>query len=418
MSQDSTITGRPAIDPAHYREVMGHYPTGVAVITGNAVTGEPIGMVVGTFTSVSMDPPLIAFMPTTTSGTYALMKDSPAFCVNVLAHDQLELCRTMAVPRPGKFDEVAWRASPLGAPQLDDAVAHIHCRPHQEVEAGDHLIVLCEVAAMHVTRPVTPLLFFQGGYGGFNPKGMAAQVDAELIAAVRMAEVARPQVESLARSIPAETGVLVAVNDHEVTTALSAFGIGIEIEEALGERVPLMPPLGEAYVAFQRDPAGEEWIARSSSRDEEVHAKYRRRLAAVKERGYALSVIASDSPHSYDDLKDAMREYATGAMTPARERAVRAVIAETSPFFETLDIDEADTYDLGSIVVPVLGPDGYLAMCLRLRQLPLGVPGTTVRSWIDQLQSAAAKVAVKLAHDDDERYAAYQDAMPTGDYFM
>ena len=90
-----------APDPQQYREVMGHYPTGVAVVTGTSPEGDPIGMVVGTFTAVSLDPPLVAFMPTTTSGTYALMKDSPSFCVNVLAHDPLELCRLMAVPRPG-----------------------------------------------------------------------------------------------------------------------------------------------------------------------------------------------------------------------------------------------------------------------------------------------------------------------------
>ena len=104
------------VDPEHYREVMGHYPTGVAVVTGTSPEGDPIGMVVGTFTAVSLDPPLVAFMPTTTSGTYALMKDSPSFCVNVLAHDQLELCRLMAVPRPGKFDEVGLAALATGRP--------------------------------------------------------------------------------------------------------------------------------------------------------------------------------------------------------------------------------------------------------------------------------------------------------------
>ena len=162
------------LDPAAFREVMGHYPTGVAVVTGFD-GDQPVGMVVGTFSSVSMDPPLVAFMPQVGSGTYARLQRSAAYCINVLAHDQLALCRTMAVPRDDKFDDVDWSRSPLGAPVLADAVAHIHCRPHRTVEAGDHWIVLCEVEAMEVSRPVTPLLFFQGGYGGFSPGGMSAR---------------------------------------------------------------------------------------------------------------------------------------------------------------------------------------------------------------------------------------------------
>ena len=157
-----------------------------------------------------------------------------------------------------------------------------------------------------------------------------------------------------------------------------------------------MPPLGEAYVAFQPAEVGEQWVANASSRDEEVRAKYRRRLADVRERGYALSVVSAASPHTYDDLKAAMRDYAAGELTPAKERAVRSVISQTSPFFETVDIDDAQTYDLGSIVVPVLGPDAHAVMVLRARQLPQGVSGTVVRGWVEQMQQAAAAVAEHL----------------------
>ena len=109
---------------------------------------------------------------------------------------------------------------------------------------------------------------------------------------------------------------------------------------------------------------------RASSGDEEVRAKYRRRLTDVKDRGYAISVVFADSPFTYEDVKAAMREYAAGGLTPARERAVRAVFSQASPFFETVDIDDGETHGLGSIVVPVLGPDGNAVMVLRARQLP------------------------------------------------
>lgn len=168
------------IDPAVYREAMGHYPTGVAVVTGFH-DGQPIGMVVGTFTSVSMDPPLVAFMPQKSSGTYARLASTETYCINVVAADQLDLCRVMAGRGEDKFADVTWTTSEFGAPQLADAVAHVHCRPVQQVEGGDHWIVLCSVDAMEVTRPVTPLLFFQGSYGEFSKVPAARITDEALV---------------------------------------------------------------------------------------------------------------------------------------------------------------------------------------------------------------------------------------------
>jgi flavin reductase (DIM6/NTAB) family NADH-FMN oxidoreductase RutF/DNA-binding IclR family transcriptional regulator len=416
LAQESTDQF-PTIDPAQYREVMGHYPTGVTVVTGTSPDGDPIGMVVGTFTAVSLDPPLVAFMPTTTSGTFGLMRDSAAYCINVLAHDQLDLCRVMAVPRPGKFDDTAWSMSEHGAPVLHDAVAHIHCRPKEVIEAGDHLIVLCEVRAMRVTRPVTPLLFFQGGYGGFNPRGMSATADADVIAAVQLAEVARPQVERIARQLACEAAVLVGVTDYELTTAVSAYGGAAEMSAPLGDRIPLMPPLGEAYVAWAGDEAVEAWLSRASSQEPEVVEKYRRRLAAVKERGFAVSRMCDESTPSYADLTEAMLEYAAGGLTPARERAVRSVIADTSRFFETIDIDEEEFYDLGSIVVPVLGPDGKVVLCLRATQLRPDVSGAEVLGWIATLRRSADAIAEQLQGAGREDYTNYLAEFP-GNFMM
>ncbi|WP_181804505.1 flavin reductase [Streptomyces shenzhenensis] len=414
---DSQQAGEPgAVDPAHYREVMGHYPTGVAVVTGTTESGEPVGMVVGTFASVSLDPPLVSFMPKTTSGTFALMRDSGAFCVNVLAHDQLDVCRAMAVPRPGKFDDVAWSASAYGAPALDGAVAHIHCTLDRVVPAGDHLIVLCRVQDMSVTRPATPLLFFQGGYGGFSPGGLAARGDAELIEAVRLADVGRTATERLAREHGCEAALLVAVNDHELTTAVCAFGGSARPQEQLGQRVPLMPPLGEAYIAWAPEATVEAWLRRASSQEPAVVEEYRRRLETVREVGYAMSRIQPEGGPQYGDLTEAMREYAAGELTPARERAVRAVISGASPFYETCEIVDGETYDLGAIVGPVLGPDGSVALCLRLGQLPRGADAHQVRRWTAALAEAAARISRSLETRAGDQYAAWQAT--TGDYLM
>src|ERR1700712_1557698 len=95
------------IDPALFRETLGHYPPGVPVVTA-IVDGQPVGMVVGTFSSVSMDPPLIAFYPMSNSRSFALLRNATSFCVNVLASDQEALCRQFATAGERKFDGVGW----------------------------------------------------------------------------------------------------------------------------------------------------------------------------------------------------------------------------------------------------------------------------------------------------------------------
>lgn len=181
------MTATRQIDSTVYREVMAHYPTGIAIVTG-FVDDEPVGMVVGTFSAVSMDPPLVSFMPQRTSGTYRRLADAAAYCINVIAADQLHLCRAIAGRSENKFDGIAWHRSEYGAPELDDAVAHVHCRPQEQIEAGDHYIVLCAVDAMAITRPAPPLLFFQGGYGEFAAAAATSAADAAVPAAVQVTD--------------------------------------------------------------------------------------------------------------------------------------------------------------------------------------------------------------------------------------
>lgn len=394
MTRTTPLTTTPDIDPALYREVLGHYPTGVTVVTAFD-DDEPIGMVVGTFTSVSLDPPLVAFMPTTGSGTYARLAGASAYCINVLAHDQQDLCRTMATPGDDKFATVGWHRSSLGAPVLDDAVAQIHCTPEQEIEAGDHYIVLCRVRGLQVARPVTPLLFFQGGYGGFSPAGMAARGDADLIAALRLTDTARTEVERLAQRLRCEAAVLVGVGPDELTTAFSAYGGAAEMVEALGQRIPLIPPIGEAYVAGAAPEVVEHWLAKV--RDEQLVEQYRARLASVERRGAGISFLGGDSPVEYERLGEALREYGAGELTPAREREFRSVLARTRCFYEDRELVADEVYDVGGIVVPVRNPEGDISMVLRATQLPPEATGLVVEEWIATVQQAAREVEGQLA---------------------
>lgn len=417
-STNTGISGQAGVDPTWYREVMGHYPTGVVVVTGTASDGQPVGMVVGTFGSVSLDPPLVSFMPTRTSETFQQLRTASAYCVNVLAHDQADLCRAMAARGPEKFGAVAWRESPLGAPQLDDAVAHIHCVPTRSVEAGDHFIELCEVKGMEVSRAVTPLLFFQGGYGGFSPHTMSAKTDVDLIAAVRLSEVARPQIERLARDLRCEAAVLVAVGEEDLMTTASAYGGDAEMREPIGQRIPLIPPIGETYVAAAGEAVIQGWLDRAADQSDDAVAAHRERLESVRQHGWAMARLDPQDGTGYADLLDALREYSAGALTPARTRAVRAVIASSRHFYDTADIENSAVYDVGSLSAAVTNPDGSVSLVLRLMQLPLGVPGADVRRWVDALKSAAQAVGRRLQEHDrtglDEYLQWFQADFPVG----
>jgi DNA-binding IclR family transcriptional regulator len=336
----------------------------------------------------------------------------------VLAFDQVGLCRTMASRRRDKFDSVPWSTSPLGAPVLDDAVAHIHCVPSRSVEAGDHYIELCEVKAMDVSRPVTPLLFFQGGYGGFTPQTMSAKTDAELIAAVRLSEVARPQIERLARQIGCQAAVLVAVGEEDLMTTASAYGGGVEMREPIGQRIPLIPPIGETYVAWAGDAVIERWLARAADQSEEALSRHRTRLASVRAQGWAMARLDAEGKVGYAGLLGALQEYSAGELTPARARAVHAVIAESCYFYDTVELDDGMTYDLGSLGVPVVNPGGSASLVLRLMQLPQGVSASEVRGWVEKLKNASDTVARKLRDQDraglDEYLQWYQAEFPIG----
>lgn len=398
----------PAIDPRVFRDVLGHYPTGVVAVTAT-IEGEPVGMVVGTFSSVSLEPPLVSFMPMTTSATYAKLRGADAVCISVFAHDQIQACRTLASKDPEKFGKVAWSLSPYGAPQIEDAVTHIHGRITGEIEVGDHYITLVAVDALAVARPITPLLFFQGGYGGFSTTGMSAHVDEPLISAARVAEAARPQLDRLATRFGGSAAALVQISAIDQTIGATSYGANADADERIGVRIPLIPPLGEAAVAWSPDQV-DQWVSRIFPPDPEVVASYRDAAARTRARGYAISRLDAD-PAAYAALSEALAEYALGELTPARDRAVRATIASSRASFEgTIDPGES-SIDLASVVVPVLHPDASEAansgLVLRLGNLPQGVDAATVHEWIAALQEAAAEVTETLRTTAQRDYARY-----------
>jgi 3-hydroxy-9,10-secoandrosta-1,3,5(10)-triene-9,17-dione monooxygenase reductase component len=154
------------IDSERFREVLGHLPTGVTVITAHHRDG-PVGMSSNSFTSVSLDPPLILFCPAKSSTTWPRIRESGSFCVNIFAAHHEQASRQFSRVGVDRFAGVSWHERPAG-PALDDAVAWIECTIDAEHEAGDHLIVVGAVRRLEVRdAEVEPLVFFRGRYGSF-----------------------------------------------------------------------------------------------------------------------------------------------------------------------------------------------------------------------------------------------------------
>jgi len=156
------------VDPQQFRAVLGNYPTGVVVITAIDSGGAPTGMAVGSFTSVSLDPPLVAFLPDESSTSFPRIRTAASFCVNVLAAEQEDVCRAFARRGGDKFAGVAWTPCASGAPRLDGVSAWIDCEFESITKAGDHYIVLGRVLELEAPGPPLPLVFFRGSYGHFT----------------------------------------------------------------------------------------------------------------------------------------------------------------------------------------------------------------------------------------------------------
>jgi 3-hydroxy-9,10-secoandrosta-1,3,5(10)-triene-9,17-dione monooxygenase reductase component len=155
------------IDAARFRQVLGHFPTGVTVVTA-VLDGKPYGMAIGSFSSVSLDPPLVAFFPGKGSNSWPQIEQAGAFCVNVLGEHQEDVCRVFAGKSDDKFQGIGWHAGVTGSPKLDGAIAWIDCSIERTIEAGDHLYVEGRVHDLELGADGGPLLFFRGGYGRFT----------------------------------------------------------------------------------------------------------------------------------------------------------------------------------------------------------------------------------------------------------
>lgn len=155
-----------AFDGRAFRNTLSQFCTGVVVATG-CLDGQPAGFAAQSFTSLSLDPPLVAVCPGKTSTSWPKLRSSGAFCINVLSAQQKSVCDQFA--KPGQFADIGWRKGVTGSPVLDGVIAYIDCELEDEHDAGDHIIAVGRVRELQICDATAePLLFFRGTYGRFE----------------------------------------------------------------------------------------------------------------------------------------------------------------------------------------------------------------------------------------------------------
>jgi 3-hydroxy-9,10-secoandrosta-1,3,5(10)-triene-9,17-dione monooxygenase reductase component len=157
------------LDGSRFRSVLGHFATGVVAITAiDPATGKPTGMAANSFTSVSLEPALVAFCVAHTSTTWPLLRAADRLCINMLSEPQTAVCKQLAVKGGDKFAGVDWSQSPAGTPVLTGALAWLECSVEAEHLAGDHVIIVARVHSLDIHHEGEPLVFYQGRYGRFD----------------------------------------------------------------------------------------------------------------------------------------------------------------------------------------------------------------------------------------------------------
>jgi flavin reductase (DIM6/NTAB) family NADH-FMN oxidoreductase RutF/DNA-binding IclR family transcriptional regulator len=377
------------IEGGHFRTVLGHFPTGVAVVTGMDADGKPAGLAVGSFSSVSLDPPLVAFMPDKKSTSWPKFRDSGSFCVNILGADQESVCRTFASKGGDKFAELTWKPAGSGSPRIDGVLAWIDCDMEVVHDAGDHYIVIGRVRELDIGTPALPLVFFQGGYGRFSSLSLAAW-EADLGVQMRSADLARPHMEALAEELDVESVASAIVGEDMVLVARAGTLRSQRLPTAVGQRIPFEPPLGTAFVAWAAATAREAWFRRlGTDATDETRQILERTLSEVRDAGYAIGRGArwhtqAAEVLTQDDM-DAHRDETAAEM--------HRLIQTLPPDYESPMVP---TDDVRTINVPVFGPGGAVVLVMSVTVGGRRTLTADLQWTVERLKSAASAVTKAL----------------------
>jgi 3-hydroxy-9,10-secoandrosta-1,3,5(10)-triene-9,17-dione monooxygenase reductase component len=159
------------INPQLFRKVLGQFATGVTIVTTRDSQGRPAGLTANSFTSVSLDPPLVLVCVDYRISSYQAIKHSGSYAVHILTEQQTDLAWRFAAKEVDKFAGLNWQPGRLGDPILEGCIGLLECKVVDEFPGGDHAIFVGRVEHLELLAEAEPpLLFFRGKLGGMAPK--------------------------------------------------------------------------------------------------------------------------------------------------------------------------------------------------------------------------------------------------------
>jgi flavin reductase (DIM6/NTAB) family NADH-FMN oxidoreductase RutF/DNA-binding IclR family transcriptional regulator len=394
MKDNSSMTtaAQREVDPKWYRQVLAQYPTGVCVITSVTEQGEPIAMIVGSFTSVSLSPPLVAFFPSRDSSSWSKLRPCRSFCVNILSADQESICRRLASKDADKFAGTPHRFSSAGNPIIDGVVAWIDCLQHSVSEAGDHDVVLGRVLELDVVNQQLPLVFFQGGYGRFSPATLAA-IDSPIITQpqLQLLNRARPIMETLA----SESSACCIATVRSGSELLVAASAGIPKQDLtpmlVGQRLPFRPPTGAIFAAWLPSTEIQKWL--DESRADTRADEFRRQIATVRSRGYSLG-LRNDAQRAFVTK---LRQL-TNSNYEAHHPELQQLIAALE--YDPIELSSDALTAVRLISVPIFDKNEQVLMVFTLHSFPKPSKQEDVLRDITLIREAAREVTKAIdGHD-------------------
>lgn len=379
------------MDPRYFRDVLGNVPTSVVAITALNDDGCPIGMIVGTFISVSLDPPLVAFLPDKSSSTFPKIQSAGRFCANVLTTDQENVSRALASKNDDKFANLDWEASPDSTPHLLGAAGWIDCTLTDVHDAGDHYIAVGQVENLRAEQGQSPLIFLRGGFGKFASTSLAAPAETELYRRLRVSEAARPALQRLADEIGSECLMSTVVGDQLVLTGNCLPGVREETGQRLGQRMPYSAPIAAPFAAWASDSEVAAWAARG--RVDVSQSATRSMLERVRERGW--SVVMSNSAQVR--FEKAIADMPLSSATPEKVNELREAAAElTDENYEPDDLASMNGRVARYISAPVF-ENGKPTVLLTIYRPADAVNGEAIENLGEKVAAAAATVTEQLA---------------------
>lgn len=152
------------VDQLEFRRVMGHFATGVTIVTTHDGAGKMSGLTANAVASVSLDPAMVLVCVDKKSDSYPMFDASKSFAINILSNAQETLSRRFAKSGGEKFTGIGYRIGITGTPILSDTIAYLECTVRHAFDAGDHTIYVGEAVDIAVSSEADPLLYFRGGY--------------------------------------------------------------------------------------------------------------------------------------------------------------------------------------------------------------------------------------------------------------